>query len=129
MFDIIQAIIHEELEFGDDAELLADAGAEFVANLTLVGVDILHDFLCLLAWEDAEIDAADTQVGADAASADAHQYASHRTCLLLENVAQLLLNESGYFVLSGCFHLINLLFDDLLFNPPRKWGFIPPKGG
>ena len=116
MFDIIQAIIDEELEFGDDAELLADASAEFVANLTLVGVDVLHDFLCLLAGEYAEIDAADAQVGADAASADAHQYASHRTCLLLENVAQLLLNESGYFVLSGCFHLINLQFDYLLFT-------------
>ena len=121
MLHVIQAVVNEEFEFGDDAELLADSGAEFVAHLALVGVDILHDFLCLLAGKDAEIDAADTQVGADAANADAHQYASHRTCLLLEDVAQLLLNESGYFVLSGCFHLINLLFDDLL--------FIPPKGG
>ena len=116
MFDVIQRIIDEELEFGDDAELLADAGAEFVANLTLVGVDILHDFLCLLAGEDAEIDAAHAQVGADAADADAHQHASHRTRLLLKDIAQLLLNESGYFVLSCCFHLINLQFDDLQFT-------------
>ena len=116
MLYIIQAVVDEEFEFRDDAELLADAGAEFVANLALVGVDVLHDFLCLLAGENAEIDAANAQVGADAANADAHQYTSHRTRLLLENVAQLLLNESGYFVLSGCFHLINLQFDDLLFT-------------
>ena len=108
MFDVIEAVVDEELEFWNDAELLADTGAKFVANLALVGVDVLHDFLCLLAGEDAEIDAALAQVGADATDADADQNATHGTCLLLENVAQLLLDESGYFILSGCFHLIYL---------------------
>jgi len=108
MFDVIEAVVDEELEFWDDAELFADTGAKFVANLALVGVDVLHDFLCLLAGEDAEIDAALAQVGADAADADADQNATHGTCLLLENVAQLLLDETGYFILSGCFHLIYL---------------------
>ena len=109
MFHIVQAVVHEELEFRDDAELFADASSEFIADLSLVRVDVLHYLLGFLAWKDAEIDAAHTQVGTDAASTDAHQHPSHRTRLLLEDVAQLLLNESGYLVLSGCFHL----------NPPR----------
>ena len=104
MFHIVQAVVNEELEFGDDAELFADASAEFIADLSLVRVDVLHYLLGFLAWEDAEIDAADAQVGTDAASADAHQHASHRTCLLLEDVAQLLLYEASNLVLSGCFH-------------------------
>ena len=113
MFHIVEAVIDEELQLGDDAELLADAGAKLVAHMTLVRVDVLHDFLCPFAREDAEIDAAHAQVGADAADADAHQHASHRACLLLEDVAQLLLDESGYLVLSGCFHF------DCCFN---LWG-------
>ena len=104
MFHIVQAVVNEELEFGDDAELFADAGAEFVAHLSLVGVDVLHYLLCPFAREDAEIDAAHAQVGADAAHTHAHQHPSHRTCLLLEDVAQFLLNEACYLVLSGCFH-------------------------
>ena len=105
MFHVVQAVVHEELELWDDAELLAYAGTEFEANLLLVRVDVLHNLLSLFAWEDAEIDAAHAQVGTDAASADAHQHPSHRTRLLLEDIAQLFLNESGYLVLSGCFHL------------------------
>ena len=112
MFNVIQRIVDEELEFRNDAELLADSCAKLEANLLLIGVDVLHYLLCLLAWEDAEIDATHAQVGADAASTDAHQNASHRTGLLLKDVAQLLLNEASYLVLSGCFH-INLLLGTL----------------
>ena len=108
MFDVVEAVVDEELEFGDDAQLLAHSCAKVEANLLLVGIDVLHNLLCLLAWEDAEIDATHTQIGTDAASTHAHQNASHRTCLLLKDVAQLLLNETSYLVLSGCFH-INLL--------------------
>ena len=108
MFDVIEAVVDEELEFRNDAELLADSCAKLEANLLLIGVDVLHNLCCLLAGEDAEIDAALAQVGADATDADADQNATHGTCLLLENVAQLLLDESGYFILSGCFHLIYL---------------------
>ena len=116
MLHIIQAVVDEELELGDDAELLADARTEFVAHLSLVSVDVLHYLLCLLAWEYAEIDTAHAQVGTDAADADADQYTTHCAGLLLEDVAQFLLDEACYFVLSGCFHLIYLLFDDLLFT-------------
>ncbi len=108
MFHIVQRVVHEELELRDDAELFADASAEFIADLSLVRVDVLHYLLGFLAWEDAEIDAAHTQVGTDAASTDAHQDAPHRTGLLLEDVAQFLLDEACYFVLSGCFHIIKL---------------------
>ena len=105
MFDVIQRIVHKELQLRDDAELFAHAGAELVAHLSLVGVDVLNDLFRLVAWEDAEIDAAHAQVGADAAYADAHKHASHSACLLLKDIAQLLLYEASYFVLSGCFHL------------------------
>ena len=116
MLDVIQRIVDEELQFRDDAELLANAGAKFVANLLLVGIDVLHNLFRLLTREYAEINAADTQVGTYAANADAHQHASHLACLPLEDVAQFLLYEAGYLVLSGCFHLINLQFDDLQFT-------------
>ena len=108
MFNVIQRIVDEELEFRDDAQLLAHSCAKLEANLLLIGVDVLYYLLCLLAWKDAEIDATHAQVGTDAASTDAHQHASHCTGLLLKDVAQLLLNEASYLVLSGCFH-INLL--------------------
>ena len=105
MFNVIQRIVDEELEFRNDAELLADSCAKLEANLLLIGVDVLHYLLCLLAGKDAEIDAANAQVGTDAANTDAYQDASHRACLLLEDVAKLLLNETSYLVLSGCFHI------------------------
>ena len=108
MLNIIQRIVHEELQLRDDAELLADAGTEFVAHLSLVGVDVLYDSLRLLAGEDAEIDAAHAEVRADAAGTHTHQHPSHRTGLLLKDIAQLLLNEPGYLVLSGCFHTTKL---------------------
>ncbi len=108
MLHIVQAVVHEELELGDDAELFADAGAELIADLPHIGVDVLHYFLGPLAWEDAEVAAAHAHVGTDAASTHAHQHPSHRTCLLLKNVAEFLLNESRYLVLSGCFHIIKL---------------------
>ena len=58
MLHIVQAVVHKELKLRDDAELFAYAGAEFVAHLPLIGIDVLHYLLCLLAGEDAEIDAA-----------------------------------------------------------------------
>jgi len=116
MLHIIQTVIDKEFEFGDDAKLLANACTKFVAHLTLVGIDVLHYLLCFLAGKDAEINATLTQVGTDAADADTDQYTTHCAGLLLEDVAQFLLDEACYFVLSGCFHLIYLLFDDLLFT-------------
>ena len=106
MLHVVEAVVDEELEFGDDAQLFADTCAKLVAHLSLVGVDVLHDFLGPLAGEDAEIDAALAEVWADAADTDADQHASHGTGLPLEDVAQLLLDEPGYFILTGCFHNI-----------------------
>ena len=116
MFNVIQRIVDEELQLRDDTQLLAHSCAKLVANLTTIGVDVLHYLCCPFAGKDAEIDATNTQVGTDAASTHAHKNASHRTGLLLKDVAQLLLNEASYLILSGCFHLINLLFNDLLFT-------------
>ena len=103
MFHIVQAVVNEELQFRDDAELLPNAGAELITHLALVGIDVLYYLLGLLAGEDTEIDAAHAQVWADAAYADADQHTTHGTRLLLEDVTQFLLNEPGYFVLTGCF--------------------------
>ena len=116
MLNIVQRVVDEELQFRDDAELLANSCAKLVAHLPLVRIDVLHNLLRPLAWEDAEIDAAHAQVGADAAYADAHKHASHSACLLLKDIAQLLLNESGYLVLSGCFHTTKLKLFQLRVN-------------
>lgn len=110
MFYVVEAIVDVELEFGYDAQLFSHTCAEVVAHLSLVCVDVLHYLFGLLAGEDAEIGAALAQVGADAAGADADQYATHATCLLLEDVAQLLLYEACYLVLSCCFHRLFLMY-------------------
>ena len=104
MLHIVQAVIHKELKLRDDAELFAYAGAEFVTHLPLIGIDVLHYLLCLLAGEDAQIAAAHAHVGTDAAGCDGHEDTACGLGLSLEDVAQLLLNEASYLVLSGCFH-------------------------
>ena len=38
MFDIVEAVVDEELEFGDDAQLLAHSCAEVETDLLLVGI-------------------------------------------------------------------------------------------
>ena len=115
MFHIVQAVVHEELELRNDAQLFAYSSAEFEANLLLVDIDVLNNLLSPLAWKDTEIYATYTQVRANAASTDTHQNAPHRTCLLLEDVAQLLLYEASNLVLSGCFQN-----KAPLSNPPPK---------
>jgi len=116
MLHIVETVIDEELKFWNDAELFAHTGSKFITYLSDIGVDVLHYLLGLLAWEDTEIDAAHAHIGTNAASTDADQNTPHRARLLLENVAQLFLNEPSYLILSGCFHLINLQFDDLQFR-------------
>ena len=109
MFYVVEAIVDVELEFGYDAQLFPHACAEFVAHLSLVCVDVLHYLFGLFAGKDAEVGATLAEVGADAAGTDADQYATHGTCLLLEDVAQLLLYEACYLVLSCCFHRLYLM--------------------
>ena len=101
---IVQAVVHEELELRDDAKLEAGALSEFVADLLHVGIDVVADFLGTFAGEDAQIAAAHAHVGTDAAGCDGHEDTACGLGLSLEDVAQLLLNQAGDFILSGCFH-------------------------
>ena len=78
VFEIVQAIVYEELEFGDDAELMAHALAEFKTNGWDIAVDVGHNLFAALRGEHAEIGAADAHVGADVALAHRNERTSHR---------------------------------------------------
>ena len=81
VFEIVQAIVYEELEFGDDAELMAHALAEFKTNGGDIAVDVGHNLFAALRGEHAEIGAADAHVGADVALAHRNERACHRFSL------------------------------------------------
>lgn len=110
MLDIVETVVDKELQFGDDAQLVAHSDSQFVAHLLLVLIDVLHQFLSLLTGEYAEVDAAHAEVRTDAAGTDADQHTMHLTGLCLENLTQFLLQKPGYLVLSCCFHYILFLF-------------------
>ena len=44
VFDIIERIVDEEFQFGDDAQLMAHALTQLEAHRLYVGVDVGHDF-------------------------------------------------------------------------------------
>ena len=81
VFEIVQAIVYEELEFGDDTELMAHALAEFKSNGWDIAVDVCHNLFAALRGEYAEIGAADAHVGADVALAHRNERACHRFSL------------------------------------------------
>ena len=105
VFDIVERVVYEELEFGNDAQLMAHAVAQFEAHLLCVVVDVGDDFSAALRGEDAEIYAADAHVGRDAHCAYRYEDTGHRLCLLLKNVAKFFLNKSCYFLLACRFHI------------------------
>lgn len=78
VFEIVQAIVYEELEFGDDAELMAHALAEFKSNGWDIAVDVGDNLFAALRREYAEIGATDAHVGADVALAHRNECACHR---------------------------------------------------
>ena len=78
VFEIVQAIVYEELEFGDDAELMAHALAEFKTNGWDIAVDVGHNLFAALRGEHAEVGAANAHVGADVALAHRNERTSHR---------------------------------------------------
>ncbi len=78
VFEIVQAIVYEELEFGDDAELMAHALAEFKTNGGDIAVDVGHNLFAALRGEYAEIGAANAHVGADVALAHRNERTCHR---------------------------------------------------
>ena len=105
VFNIIQRVVDEELQLRNDTQLLSHACAQFVANLPLVVIDVLHNLLGAFAGEYTQVSTTDAKVGTYAAGAYTNQHTTHGAGLLLEDIAQLLLNESGNFILSCCFHI------------------------
>ena len=101
---VVEAVIDEELEFWDDTQLVARALSQLIANLADVGVDVVADFLCTFAGEDAQVAAADAHVGADAAGGDGDDDTASGLCLALEDVAELFLYKACDFILTSCFH-------------------------
>lgn len=57
--------------------------------------------------EYTEISACHAHVGADAYGTDGNQYAGHGLGLQQEDITQFLLQETGYFILSGSFHTVH----------------------
>ena len=106
VFNVIQRVIDKELQFGDDSQLLSHACAQFVANLFLIVIDVLHNLLGAFAGEYTQVSTTDAKVGTYAAGAYTNQHTTHGASLFLENIAQLLLNESGNLILSCCFHVL-----------------------
>ena len=94
MINVIQRVVYEEFQLGDDTQLLTHAGSQLVAHLLLVVVDVLHNLLCPFAGEYTQVGAADTKVGADATGTHTNQYSSHSAGLLLKDITQFLLNQS-----------------------------------
>ena len=103
---IVQRVVHEELEFGDDAQLVACAQTELETNLPHIGVDVVADFLCPFAGEDAQVSAADAHVGADAADTHADEHTTGGLSLALKDVAEFLLDEACNLILTCSFHRV-----------------------
>ena len=108
MVNVVERIVDEEFQFGDDAQLIAQATAQLVAQFAHIAVDIVKDFGRALRWEDAEIAAAHTEVGTDTYSADRHKYAVEAGRLFLEYIAQFLLDEARDFLLSSGIHSMSM---------------------
>lgn len=83
------------------------AGTQFKAYGLHVSVDVLDYFFAFLRGEYTEISACHAHVGADAYGTDGNQYAGHGLGLQQEDITQFLLQETGYFILSGSFHTVH----------------------
>ena len=105
MVEIVQRVVNEKLQLGNDAQLVAHAFAEFKAQGAGVGVDVLQNLFGALGGEDAQIATGNAEIGADAHSTDGDQHAAEGLSFFLKHVAQFFLNETRDFLLSGCFHI------------------------
>ena len=102
--NIIERVVHEEAQFGDDTQLVAYACAKLVADGLLVGCDVAENLVSLLRREHAEVSGENAEVGRHAATCYADHYAVHGASLRLEDKAQLLLEQACYTVLSCFLH-------------------------
>ena len=105
MLDVVEGVIHEEAQLRNDAQLEAQTLPKLVSHALDVAVDVVDDLLAFFRGEHAQVDAAHTHVGADAYGADRNEQPVCRLGLEEEHFAQFFLNQSGYFLLSCCFHI------------------------
>ena len=101
---IVERVIHKELQFWNDAQLMAHAVSQFKTHLLLVGVHILNDFIGLLTGEHTQIHPTYAHVGTDATGTDTHQHTMHAACLPYKYLTEFLLYQSGYLILSCAIH-------------------------
>ena len=64
-FNIIQGVINEELQLGDDAKLMTHTITQLETDSLRIVVDVLHNFFCLRRREYTKICTDNTHVRAD----------------------------------------------------------------
>ena len=102
--NIVQRVVDEEAQLGHDAQLIANALTQSIANLLAVLLNVLKQLLALLRRENAEVGGADAEVGRDLCSGYRHHHTMHSAGLLLENHAQLFLQQACNLILSCFLH-------------------------
>ena len=63
VLNVIERVVDEEAQLGDDAQLVAHPCTQFVTDGLFVLLDILHQLLTSLTGEDAQVSGTHTQVG------------------------------------------------------------------
>lgn len=125
VLEFVECLVEIEFQFGDDSQLFAFQHAQATTQVGIVGVDGRHHgfFACgdsgigvghCAQRQDAHIDASYGEVGSDANFCYGDERVAQLGFHLFEKEgAHILLYETGYLVLSCCFHnliLVNTLF-------------------
>lgn len=109
VFDVVERVVKEEAQFGNDAQLVAQSCAELVSDSFLVLSDVFQDFFTFLRREDAQIGCADAEVWRYFGACDADDDAVCHSRLALENLCEFLLYQSCYAIFSGILHNIYII--------------------
>lgn len=110
MLNVVERVINEEAELGNDAELIVHTPSQLIADTLLIGLNVFQQLVGPFGWEDAQMSRADTQVGRHACGGDADEHTVHLLCLTLEDIGQLLLEQACYTVLSCLLHVFVMGF-------------------
>ncbi len=114
MFHLIQRIVHEETQFGNNAQLMAQPLSQIIADGSAVRRDGFYRFLRPCGWEYAQIYTAVTQVWGNAAVTYRQHNPGHGLGLDKKHLTEFFLYETPYFYLSGGFHAIKNDYSTLL---------------
>ena len=100
MFHSLNGFIGKESQFGNDSELVPLQRAELSADSSGIIGNLVHQFLFAIVGEDAQVDIGDAQVGRHTHLAHRDEYAAYLFGVSEEDVAEVLLYQSGDFVLT-----------------------------